>query len=78
MAKHCNEANGLDTHCSVHDCISCSFCDPVFSVSATIKVAIGGVALVMAEALFWLGVLLVGKETIQNYTKRLLKKREKE
>jgi hypothetical protein len=46
----------------------------VFSAKK-IKVAIGGAALVMAEVLFWLGALLVGKETIQKYTKRLFKRK---
>jgi hypothetical protein len=54
------------------------FVIPFFPVSTTIKVAIGGAALVMAEVLFWLGALLVGKETIQKYTKRLFKRKEKE
>jgi hypothetical protein len=51
------------------------FVIPFFPVSTTIKVAIGGAALVTAEALFWLGALLVGKETIQKYTKRLFKRK---
>jgi len=42
------------------------------------KVAIGGVALVAAEVLFWVGALLVGKETVQKYTKRFFKKKEKD
>jgi hypothetical protein len=54
------------------------FVIPFFPVSITKKVAIGGAAFVMAEVLFWLGALLVGKETIQQYTKRLFKRKEKE
>jgi hypothetical protein len=54
------------------------FATPFFPVSTTIKVAIGGAALVTAESLFWLGALLVGKETIQKYTKRLFKRKVKE
>ncbi|WP_033313952.1 hypothetical protein [Saccharococcus caldoxylosilyticus] len=76
--KHRNEANRLDTHYSVHDYISCSFCDPVFSCFYNNKSGYWRGGLSNGGSLFWLGALLVGKETIQKYTKRLFKRREKE
>ncbi|MBW7651697.1 transporter suffix domain-containing protein [Anoxybacillus sp. ST4] len=54
------------------------FLIPFFTMSTKMKVAIGGVALVAAEVLFWVGALLVGKETVQKYTKRFFKKKEKD
>jgi hypothetical protein len=52
------------------------FVIPFFTLSTKLKVAIGGVSLLAGEGLFWLGALLVGRETVQKYMKRFFKKRE--
>jgi hypothetical protein len=56
------------------------FAMPFLSFSTTIKVGIGGAAVVIAEVLFWLGAVILGKDVVEKYRKSLFKwkKRDKE
>jgi hypothetical protein len=56
------------------------FIAPFLPVSTTIKAAVGGAAVVLAEVFFWLGAVIVGKDAVEKYRKSLFKwrKREKE
>jgi len=42
---------------------------PVLPFSVKIKILIGGGAVVLAEGLFWLGAIFVGKEAVKRYRK---------
>jgi type III secretory pathway component EscU len=56
------------------------FAMPFLSFSTTTKVGIAGVAVVIAEVLFWLGTVIIGKDVVEKYRKSLFKwkKRDKE
>jgi len=43
------------------------FITPFLPVSFKVKAFIGGSAIVLAEILFWLGAILVGKEAVKKY-----------
>jgi hypothetical protein len=53
---------------------------PFLPLSTAMKVGVAGITVVLAEVLFWLGAVIVGKEAVQKYRKSLLKflKRKKE
>jgi F0F1-type ATP synthase assembly protein I len=48
-------------------------------VSTAIKAAVGGAAVVLAEVLFWLGAVIIGKDVVEKYRKSLFRwgKRDK-